>query len=217
MLPSTQDAMRERLARGEPVSHLVIRADVQTEGRGQRARDWLSTLGGSYQTVAIQDATLQLQRPYAAIVMALGIAETFTQIGSNMLVKWPNDLYYTHKKVGGILCEYTQNHLLIGVGINVQNQIPERAAALSALTLESVHQAVLRGIAVGIDYLQCETDISRLFSPYDELANRQIRLTVNGQQKAGVARGITPDGCLKLETAKGLEVICHHDSRSPIE
>lgn len=217
MLPSTQDAVRERLARGEPVSHLVIRADVQTGGRGQRARDWLSTLGGSYQTVALQDATLRLQRPYAAIVMALGIAETFTQLGVSVMVKWPNDLYYAHKKVGGILCEYTQNHLLIGVGINVHNQVPERAAALSTLTLESVHQAVLSGIAAGIDYLQREADISRFFGPYDELADRQIRLTVNGQQKTGAARGITPEGCLKLETSTGIESICHHDSRSPIE
>ena len=52
-LSSTQDEMRLRLEHGEPIHGLVIRALEQTAGRGQRARDWLSNKGGSYQTIAV--------------------------------------------------------------------------------------------------------------------------------------------------------------------
>ena len=71
-LGSTQDEMRSRLEHGESIHGLVIRALEQTSGRGQRARDWISNKGGSYQTLAIQ-CQVTLNKPYAAIVVAIGI------------------------------------------------------------------------------------------------------------------------------------------------
>jgi biotin-[acetyl-CoA-carboxylase] ligase BirA-like protein len=215
-LPSTQDAMRARLEAGEAVDHMVIRADAQTGGRGQRARDWLSDLGGSYQTIAFRDDGARLKRSYAAIAIALGLAEAFGQLGTAVAVKWPNDLYRQHRKVGGILCEYSHDHLLIGVGVNVHNRVPEGAAALGEFALETVHQTVLAGVRLGVEHLWREADIARLFTRYDVLAEAHVCLRVAGALKEGVARGITSDGCLKLETSTGLDIICHHDSRSPI-
>ena len=106
-LTSTQDAMRERLGAGDNVHGLVIRALEQTGARGQRRRDWRSGPGGSYQTLAVKDESLGLRKPYAAVAVAVGLAQTLPEYGIRCGIKWPNDLFYRNKKVAGILCEYT--------------------------------------------------------------------------------------------------------------
>lgn len=215
-LGSTQDAMRARLEAGEAVDGLVIRADRQWGGRGQRARDWLSPLGGSYQTAALRDDDLQLRRPYTAIAIAVGIAAALGELGAQVMVKWPNDLYYQQRKVGGILCEHLRGHLLVGVGINVDNPVPQGAAALRGVRLAAVHTQVLAGIAAAVASLRQKADIAAMVAPYDALAGKVVRLTVAGGLKAGVACGIDAEGCLKLRTSQGLERLCYADRRSPL-
>ena len=47
------------------------------------------------------------------------------QLDENLNLKWPNDIYYKDKKLGGILCEniYSNNKqvVIIGIGINVNS------------------------------------------------------------------------------------------------
>ena len=38
--------------------------------------------------------------------------------------KWTNDIYLQDKKLGGILIERRENDFLIGIGLNINNQIP---------------------------------------------------------------------------------------------
>ena len=39
----------------------------------------------------------------------------------NLKFKWPNDIYYEDRKICGILCEKVRNHIIIGIGININN------------------------------------------------------------------------------------------------
>ncbi len=221
-LLSTQDEMRSRLEHGEPIHGLVIRALEQTSGRGQRARDWLSSKGGSYQTIAIQDSQLTLNKPYAAIVVAVGITRVVegflkqsivpnTSISSviekNLQIKWPNDIYLENKKLAGILCEYTHGHLLIGVGMNVQNEIPQGATRLN-LELETVHRLILQGLQEGLELLQINPDLPSLFKPYDFLEGKTLSVKAGSEVKTGIAKGIDQNGCLRLEQNQGLISIC---------
>jgi BirA family biotin operon repressor/biotin-[acetyl-CoA-carboxylase] ligase len=202
-LPSTQDEMRLRLERGENVHGLVIRALEQTSGRGRRARDWKSNQGGSYQTLAIRDSEHTLNKPYAAIAIAIGIATVIP----NLSIKWPNDLFLDGKKLAGILCEYIQDHLLIGVGMNVQNDIPPNATRLD-LELETVHELILQGLKQGLELLQITSDLPSLFKPYDFLEGKPISVRIGSDLKQGIARGIDKQGCLRLEQKKEIVSIC---------
>ena len=195
-LASTQDEVRSRLAQGADVHGLVIRALEQTSGRGQRSRDWISNKGGSYQTLAIQTKN---NNSFAAIVIAIGLAEVLHKQNIQAGIKWPNDIYYRDKKLAGILCEYTQEHLLIGVGMNVHNQVPDYAIGLQTLKLEEVNNFVLTGLQKGLELLSSKPDLPTLFEPYDLLENKQISVKVGNEIKNGVARGIDKNGCLRLE------------------
>lgn len=216
-LPSTQDAMRERLEAGEEVHGLVIRALEQSAGRGQRARDWRSARGGSYQTLAVRDEVPPvLNKPCAAVVIAIGLAETLPEYGLKVGVKWPNDLVYKGKKVAGILCEYAKGHLLVGVGVNVMNDVPAGATAFRGLDVEGVSNLVLAGVQRGLEHLAAGLDLPEAFAPFDVLKGQDVELTVSGVLQRGVASGIDERGCLKLETQCGLEHLCHGAPRSPL-
>jgi BirA family transcriptional regulator, biotin operon repressor / biotin---[acetyl-CoA-carboxylase] ligase len=216
-LSSTQDAMRARLESGEDVHGLVIRALEQTGGRGQRARDWLSTRGGSYQTLAARDREPPaLNQPYAAVVIALGLAQTLPEYGLKVQVKWPNDLHYRGKKVAGILCEYLRGHLLIGVGVNVENAVPEGATAFRGLDVEGVSNLVLAGVQRGLTLLEDGCDLPSAFAPFDALYGQDIEVAVGDELLRGVARGVDAGGCLKLEIPTGTRKVCHGHPRSAL-
>ncbi len=212
-LASTQDEMRSRLERNENVHGLVVRALEQTSGRGQRSRDWSSNKGGSYQTLAVRDETSVLNKPYAAIVIAIGLAQTLPEYGIQVGIKWPNDLYYRNKKVAGILCEYVKGHLLIGVGVNVNNDVPEGATSLRGLDVEGVSNFVLAGLQRGLELLTSELDLPTAFAPYDVLKNKEVEVLIKGNTERGVAQGLHESGCLLVEIARTLQQVCQGAAR----
>ena len=212
-LTSTQDAMRERLGAGESVHGLVIRALEQTGARGQRKRDWVSGPGGSYQTLAVKDEASSLKKPYAAIAIATGIAQTLPEYGIRCKVKWPNDLYYREKKVAGILCEYTKGHLLVGIGMNVNNDVPKGAASLRGLDVEGVSNFVLAGVQRGLELLTSSDALSDAFAPFDLLKEREVVVTFKNEPVSGIARGLDENGCLRLETSQEIRSVCQGEAQ----
>jgi BirA family transcriptional regulator, biotin operon repressor / biotin---[acetyl-CoA-carboxylase] ligase len=210
-LSSTQDEMRLRLERGDNIHGLVIRALEQTAGRGQRARDWQSSQGGSYQTVAVRSKD---NKPFAAIAIAIGISEVLRQQGIQASIKWPNDIYLQNKKLAGILCEYIQGHLLIGVGVNVKNKIPEYAIGLYQFEVETVSNFVLEGIQKGQGLFH-HPDLALVFTAYDVLSGKHISVKVGQEVKEGIARGIDSQGRLRLEQVQ--ETILIHSGHIGID
>lgn len=101
-------------------------AEYQTGGRGRRGRQWLSPFAGQmifsfYWTFDPRKSIEGL-----SLVVGLAIAETF-----GVQVKWPNDILFNGRKLGGILVEIANVkngglNLVIGVGINVS--LPEKTA-----------------------------------------------------------------------------------------
>jgi BirA family transcriptional regulator, biotin operon repressor / biotin---[acetyl-CoA-carboxylase] ligase len=217
-LPSTQDEMRARLGRRENIHGLVVRALEQTSGRSQRSRDWQSNKGGSYQTLAVRDTDATLNKPYAAIVIAIGLAQVLPEYGIQTGIKWPNDLYYPHKskqgkKVAGILCEYVQGHLLVGIGVNVNNDVPEGAVALRGLDVEGVSNFILAGVQRGLELLGSPIDLPTLFAPYDVLKDKPVSVLLKGREEIGVALGLHPNGCLLVNLNHTVQQVCQGAAR----
>ncbi len=196
-LPSTQDELRRRLVSGEDVHGLVVQAACQTAGRGRRARDWQAGRGGSYQTLAVRAGNVT--PPYAALVFALGLAEVFPTYGVQVGLKWPNDLFYRDKKLAGILVEQVQGYLLIGVGLNVNNEVPEGAVGLRGWDVQGAHMVVLEGLGHGLAHLEDETfRLSEAYKPFDLLLGEQLELLTAGGLESGVGAGIDASGQLLL-------------------
>ncbi len=99
---------------------LVIALE-QTRGRGRRG-SWISTRGGAWLTLFLEE------HPFRGLALAIGgcLAQQLERLApqAKLMVKWPNDVYTSKGKLAGILVEYREDLLRIGVGVNVYNKPP---------------------------------------------------------------------------------------------
>ncbi len=97
---------------------------VQTGGRGQRGRQWISPAGNLYGSwrwpVGPENPEMQTTWRNLASLLAGGIAASvLEEMGVPVQLKWPNDLIARGRKLGGILVEDRNGVLVVGAGINV--------------------------------------------------------------------------------------------------
>jgi BirA family biotin operon repressor/biotin-[acetyl-CoA-carboxylase] ligase len=127
---STNDAVL-KLAGPDTGEGLVVFAEYQTAGRGQRGNVWESASGkGLWLSVLLHPNIHIKDSPrltsWAAEIVAATIQESTSL---NAIVKAPNDVYIHGRKVAGVLLEMRAQksapHLaIVGIGINV-NHAPE--------------------------------------------------------------------------------------------
>lgn len=115
----------------------AVYAEAQTQGRGRRGKQWLMPAGSN---IAMSLAwTFDLSRETLYLLplsIAVAIARTLESFGlRQVMIKWPNDIYVSGKKIAGILIETVP----IKSGINV-----DRAG-------KSERMAVVIGIGLNYD------------------------------------------------------------------
>ena len=101
---------------------ILVTADMQTKGRGRNEKEWNSPKCNLYFSFGFTRHNLING---LSVKVGLIIAESLQQIlKKNVLLKWPNDLFYLDKKVGGILVETSSINnifkIVIGIGVNLQ-------------------------------------------------------------------------------------------------
>ena len=125
---STNDDIWELYNTGAASGEVVI-TDNQTNGRGQRNNKWHSNPGQNILCSFLLYEKLNIQFiGIYPILIGVGISRGVEKLLSiKMQLKWPNDIYYKNKKIGGVLIEskIKKNSLIlnIGMGINVNQNI----------------------------------------------------------------------------------------------
>lgn len=127
---STSDVVLQ-MANGGAPEGIVVFAEHQSAGRGQRGHTWESAAGKGLwfsvllrPKVPISDPVQRAQR--TAEIVATTIQ---SELYLSATVKLPNDIYIDDRKVAGVLVEMRAQskapHLaVVGIGVNV-NQTPE--------------------------------------------------------------------------------------------
>ena len=109
----------------------LVWGEQQTGGRGRRGHEWISPVGNIYLTMVLPaqaDApTKQGLLPLKAGVIITRLLQQY--FGLRLTLKWPNDLLFGGRKLGGLLLETSSNgtqfgELLIGLGLNL-NHTPD--------------------------------------------------------------------------------------------
>jgi len=204
---STMDVANELAAAGAPTGTLVL-ADAQVAGRGRAGRRWESRAGDGIWFTLLE----RLNDPSAVDVLSLRIgirlARALDRFSSAPVgLKWPNDLYLTAGKLGGILVESRwrgprPEWTAIGVGINVRAVSHPRGAALGAgvSRLDVLGELVpaVRAAAAARGHLS-EKELSE-FASRDIAQGRTCRQPLSGR-----VAGVRADGALLVETSAGLQ------------
>jgi BirA family biotin operon repressor/biotin-[acetyl-CoA-carboxylase] ligase len=212
----------------EKAAHpVLLAAEEQTAGRGQRGRSWRSVPGAGA-TFSILRRMRCAPRELAGLSLAVGVAAARALHGlgaTDVALKWPNDLLAragkADAKLGGILIETRiqgrEIAAVVGIGINCR---PVRALGLRlrrGLTSldDLVQPAPARNAVIGAvarEVLAALQDFERAgLAAFAEAwrslhahEGRRLRVRLaDGRTVSGIAAGIAPNGALRLRTRGG--------------
>ncbi len=193
--------------------YTVIIANCQTSGRGRLSREWHSQEGSSLTMSVVLETPLV---PAMTLLCGIALSRALNRLteSDGFSLKWPNDVLAENKKVAGILVERFLDFTIIGIGVNVNNNIfPEGIKnkatslrllsgkefdiqALAELTVEALEQ-------VFTEYGYGFSD--RAKSEYAALCvnlGKEVRFGENFCQK-GIVTDIAADGSLIVKTENG--------------
>ena len=115
---STMDVARELAGRSGLRPWASVITPIQTGGRGQLRRAWLSAPGNVLATLVCPPAE-GLWNDLRPLVLGHLLAEALMDEYPGVEVKWPNDLLLDGRKIGGILVEERPGLVLAGLGLNL--------------------------------------------------------------------------------------------------
>ena len=95
----------------------VLISRKQTAGRGRLGNSWESLLGGLYFSFTSNNHRL------LPLIVGISVATSMQNFVKEISLKWPNDILFAGKKLGGILCENLGHYSITGVGLNITNKV----------------------------------------------------------------------------------------------
>ncbi|MVN20240.1 biotin--[acetyl-CoA-carboxylase] ligase [Mucilaginibacter sp. HMF7410] len=158
--------MKQLMANSTPLPEgTVIMAEQQTAGKGQQQNGWHSEAGKNLTfSLLLLPGFLMLANSFDLLTaISLGVIKPLQKIlGKDTCIKWPNDIYYGQKKLGGILIENVLagkniKHSIIGIGININQEnfpghLPNPVSVKQILQKECSLKEVLLQICAGIEF-----------------------------------------------------------------
>lgn len=199
---------------------VVVSANVQTAGRGQKNRTWYTGDGGNIAMSIILRPNLKpFECPQLTLLTAVAVVQAIEEVTSlQTSIKWPNDILVNGKKLVGILTEMKifQNdlqYIILGIGMNVNTPIEDFDQDISeiatSILIETGNQTdkinLMQAIFDKLEILYREylangfKVIKPLWEKYSMIVGKEITVNVNGKSIAGVGKGISDEGILLIE------------------
>jgi len=206
---------------------MVILTDKQTAGRGRMKRSWFSDGCLTMTAVFSFDA---VYKNISAVTLTAGvaIASALSNLaGKKFLLKYPNDIMYEGKKLGGILCEMKMGRscfVLVGIGINLlqktfTSEIISTAISLKQIgvnaSLESTACVILNSLETDIGLFKEKgfTAIKDKWLENNCTIGKEIVVELPNSKIEGLAIGIDDDGSLIIDTQDGRQKVMTGDFR----
>ena len=215
---STNLVLKEMLREYNLPEGFVLRTDFQSAGKGQPGNSWESEKGKNLlfsvllypQHIAIDQQFILSQ------LVSVAILRTLNSFCAGFSIKWPNDIYFGDKKIGGILIENSLqgsklNTSIVGVGLNI-NQKTFRSDAPNPVSLRQItaknqrRKNILQDVLNNIYELYSKMDVDTIRNEYFENLYRRVGFYTYRDNKGlfeAELAGIESDGCLKLKTRTG--------------
>jgi BirA family biotin operon repressor/biotin-[acetyl-CoA-carboxylase] ligase len=222
---STNEEAGRQLTAGRAAPFVVLAA-AQSRGRGRFGRVWHSpaAAGNLYLSFGFRPELPPERMHLFTLWMGLNLCDLLaTETGTTPQLKWPNDLYFGERKVGGMLTEAridadTTRELVFGLGLNVATpdsawprEIAPRATTLAReagrpLDLNAIAAAIIGRVLAAYAHFAARPpldEIADLWRRHDLLAGRRITVVHGHETHTGTARGIDNEGSLLLRSDTG--------------
>jgi BirA family transcriptional regulator, biotin operon repressor / biotin---[acetyl-CoA-carboxylase] ligase len=214
---STNDRALEWL-RDEKATGAVFIADEQIKGRGRLGRSWFAPPDTALMiSVALRPPHTYLSR--VNMLAALSVLETIQSAGgTDVGLKWPNDVLFNGRKVCGVLSEaaWDGEKLLgvaLGIGLNVRIDFTDTPFEATATSLEPTlasldRAALLVTLLARIDHWVANINSDSLFEGWKTrlaMLGKPISVLSQGSSLEGIAEEVDPEGALLVRDHAGVQ------------
>lgn len=224
-IDSTNAYLQRLQSAGENIDGYVVSADFQTLGKGMGKNNWESEKNKNLTFSIVFDMGFLNASDQFLLSQAvpMGILSVFDRHlpKEQPCVKWPNDIYFDGKKLGGILinstiCGDKMGKSIVGIGLNVNqlhfNNCPTRPISLCEITGKEWDRNLLlhdlvKAIGEEVMLLKDSNSHEALQKKYLERLFRYMKwgnYEVNGLSLRLYLDGIDPFGRLMLHDEDGL-------------
>ncbi len=221
-LDSTNSYLMAKAASGIPRGTVCL-AEYQTAGRGRIGRSWQSPFGGNICLSLLWRFDEHAAVSGLSLAVGVAVVRALHRLGlGNIGLKWPNDILWKGRKLGGVLLEVSgEAHgrcsVVIGIGINFH--LPPSAGAaidqdwvdlsqtsggllpsrnrLIALLLDELLQLLVDYPSQG---LRASIEQWRQWHCYQ---GRKVVLHWGSKSILGKVAGVTDEGLLLLDCEEG--------------
>ena len=192
------NAVAKTLAVSGAPDGTVVLAEQQGQGRGRMGRSWFSE---GYVNILLSI----LIRPRVpaedafSLTMAFALAAAYaaeSACNQRVMIKWPNDIYLSGKKLGGILTEVSVSggsvdYMILGLGLNVNWKPADDAPVLYETT------SLLEGSGAWVDRQELLIEILKRFDSYYQ---EGLLADIDGIYEAWNRRSMLFDRIVEIET-----------------
>ena len=202
-----------------------VASNEQTKGRGRMGRKWHSPPSRNlYLSFASRLRVDHHRMQRFTLWMGARIARDLGQwLGMRIGLKWPNDLYYEGRKLGGMLADtrsdgHAVRELVFGVGLNVNQRREDWPAPLGA-SATSLREALGHSVDLNRANAQLIRSVWSAFGAFlagsirqqfenlwpglDVLRDHYISAETGGEIVSGIASGLDDVGSLILKAGSG--------------
>lgn len=219
---------------------VLIISKEQIAGRGRQGRKWESASGNVFASAGFQIEAEQTAFlswiPLVAGVTAANALKKSLEVAekprlSGLRLKWPNDLYFEEKKIGGLLCESKirgemVSAVVVGLGLNIlhsphlehqktgsvfEDLVPEsKVNILSAVRLVFVFEW-MRLLSHELNALGSDS-VKQIRIQWEAWAclKNYAELTIHNSQGERIhvrAQGLDDSGKLVVQTSQGTQLL----------
>ncbi len=222
------NSIAANMASGGASCGTCVIAETQTSGRGRQGRLWYSPPGGLWLSLVlrprIQSQDVAWMSLIAGVAVASAIRDTFRLPA---VVKWPNDVLVSGKKVCGILPETRfigdkMDFAVVGIGVNVAIrtdllplQVRETCGTLvspdhphASEAREALTVSILDNFSLLYKQFLSEgfLEILQKVREYCDMLGREVTVLRLGTPIQGIAVDIDSDARLIIRTKSGENV-----------
>ncbi len=202
---STQDLLKEQL-KDHGSETILVSCENQLKGRGRGDKVWSALPGTLCFSLNLPP---HVAPSFTALEISLLITKFFEEIGKELKLKWPNDIWNKHQqKCCGVLVQSFQHHMMAGIGINLSSQ-DSAFGAIFDEEFEFDKKSWAHEMANFI-LMNRYQDTESLKKDWNERCfhlNKEVTITENNETHQGIFLGLgthgeailsTPDGEMKL-------------------
>lgn len=205
----------------------LVTADMQTAGKGRMGRSFCSPAGGSiYMSVILRPKTDMQSSQLITSCIAAAAADAVDRVcGTDVKIKWVNDLYLNGKKICGILTEAAINfesggldYAVAGIGINlksVRETFPEELLEIATSVEDETGRLpgrcrLIAEILKNIDSYMRDIEKKAFLEEYRRrsfITGMRVAVSKYDEERIAVALGISDNAGLIVKYDDGTEEV----------